>query len=100
MKLRHVYAPDRMGWRWTSWLALWLTVSLASAAETNTPVTVIQAPIVAATNAPAAAGTKSAAAAVTNAPPAAATNAAPAVAAPMTPEQMFEGGTNAYNNWI
>lgn len=100
MKLRHVYAPDRLGWRWASWLGLWVSVSLASAAETNTPVTVIQAPIVAATNAPAAAVTNAAAAAVTNAPPAAATNAAPAVAAPMTPEQMFEGGTNAYNNWI
>ena len=24
----------------------------------------------------------------------------PAAAAPMTPEQMFEGGTNTYNNWI
>jgi hypothetical protein len=32
-------------------------------------------------------------AAETNAPPA-------AVPAPMTPEQMFEGGTNSYNNWI
>jgi hypothetical protein len=32
-------------------------------------------------------------AAETNAP-------APAVPAPMTPGQMFEGGTNSYNNWI
>lgn len=32
-------------------------------------------------------------AAETNAPPA-------AVPAPMTPEQMFAGGTNSYNNWI
>src|SRR5215831_18148102 len=29
------------------------------------------------------------------------TNAAPpAASAPLTPEQMFEGGTNAYNNWV
>jgi len=29
------------------------------------------------------------------------TNAAPeTVSAPMTPEQMFEGGTNTYNNWV
>src|SRR5688572_30447876 len=33
-------------------------------------------------------------AADTNTPPAA------AVAAPLSPEQMFEGGTNAYNNWM
>ena len=32
-------------------------------------------------------------AAETNAPPA-------ALPAPMTPQQMFEGGTNSYNNWI
>jgi hypothetical protein len=79
-----------------------VSVSLASAAETNTPVTVTQAPTMAATNAPAAAVTNAAPTTVTNAPPAAATNAAPvaAAAAPMTPGQMFEGGTNAYNNWI
>src|SRR5436190_16617765 len=50
------------------------------------------------------------AAAGTNAPPGlAATNAAPAVAAtnappvapePLTLEQMFEGGTNTFSNWI
>ena len=29
------------------------------------------------------------------------TNAPPAtVPAPLTPEQMFEGGTNSFNNWI
>jgi hypothetical protein len=102
MKLRHVYEPDRMGWRWASWLVLWATVSIVSAAETNMPVIVTQAPAVAATNAPAAAATNAVPAAVTNAPPKTATNAAPAAAAaaPMTPEQMFEGGTNAYNNWI
>jgi len=102
MKLRHVYEQDRMGWLCASWFGLWVTVSLASAAETNTPVTVAPAPTVAATNAPAATVTNAAPPAVTNAPPKAATNAAPAaaVAAPMTPEQMFEGGTNAYNNWI
>ena len=52
-----------------------------SAAETNTPP-------------PAAAGT--------NAPPAATatTNAPPELPEPLTPEEMFEGGTNAYSNWI
>ena len=57
-----------------------------------------------------AAVTNAAPAIVTNAPPTAATNATTgcrhqgrtraAAAAPLTPEQMFEGGTNAYNNWI
>src|SRR5215210_6623912 len=28
------------------------------------------------------------------------TNAPPTAPKPLTPEQMFEGGTNAYNNWI
>jgi hypothetical protein len=28
------------------------------------------------------------------------TNAPPAAPAPLTPEEMFEGGTNAYSNWI
>jgi len=31
---------------------------------------------------------------------AAETNAPPAAAAALTPEQMFEGGTNAYSNWL
>ncbi len=31
---------------------------------------------------------------------AAETNAPPAASSPLTPEQMFEGGTNSYNNWI
>ena len=48
-------------------------------------------------------------AAETNAPPAIGTNATPATAStnapaeapePLTPEQMFEGGTNTYLNWI
>jgi hypothetical protein len=34
----------------------------------------------------------------TNAPPSAA--AAETLAAALTPEQMFEGGTNTYNNWV
>jgi len=41
------------------------------------------------------------AAAGTNAPPAvAATNAAPTAPEPLTPEQMFEGGTNTFINWV
>ena len=118
MKPRNVCEPDRIGWPWASLFGLWVTVSVVSAAETNAPGTVAQPPKVATTNAPAAAVTNAAPvaatnatpasmtnappAAATNAPPAAATNAAPAAAAaaPMTPEQMFEGGTNAYNNWV
>lgn len=53
------------------------------------------------TNAPPAAGTNAPAASGTNAPPAAATtNAPPEAPEPLTPEQMFEGGTNTYANWI
>ena len=39
-------------------------------------------------------------AADTNTPPATSTASQAAAPAPMTPEQMFEGGTNAFNNWI
>jgi hypothetical protein len=60
-----------------------------SAAETNTPP-----PAAAGTNAPPPATG-------TNAPSATATtNAPPTLPEPLTPEQMFEGGTNAYSNWI
>ncbi len=56
----------------------------------------------AATNAQPAAGTNAPPRATgTNAPPApATTNAPPEHAEPLTPEQMFEGGTNTYSNWI
>ena len=60
---------------WAVLLLLLLTAAAVSAAETNAP---------AATTAPVA---------QTNAPVVKA-------AAPMTPEQMFEGGTNAYENWV
>jgi hypothetical protein len=60
-----------------------------SAAETNT-----SPPTAAGTNAPPAATG-------TNAPSATApTNAPPTLPEPLTPEQMFEGGTNVYSNWI
>ena len=73
-------------------LSLGVAVGALGAAETNTPPgNLTNAPMVAVTNAPA----------TTNAPRKTAANAAPkAEAAPLTPEQMFEGGTNAYNNWI
>ena len=110
MKLRNVCEQERTGWHWAALLGLWVTMSVASAAETNAPGSVPEAPKVAATNAspaavtnaPAAAVTNAASAAATNAAPAAATNAAPAAAAaaPLTPEQMFEGGANTYNNWV
>ena len=87
MKSRSLFPNERIGWHWAALLGLWVAASTLWAAETN---------------APAGAVTNAAPATATNAPPSAVTNApAPAVAAPrMTPEQMFEGGTNAYNNWI
>lgn len=73
--------------RWSGVVSLTLALTWASnGAETN-------APPVATTNAPPAA--------VTNAPPAVQTNA-PAKPPPpaMKPEEMFEGGTKSYDNWI
>ena len=89
MKSRNVIQHERIGWRGAACLGLCAVVSAASAAETNAPPPVTEAPKVAATNAPPAAATNAAAAA-----------SRPTEAAPMTPEQFFEGGTKAYNNWI
>ena len=36
----------------------------------------------------------------TNTPPAITTNTPPAEAVELTPQQVFEGGTNSYNNWL
>ena len=88
-------------------LALCAAVGALAAADTNAPPATTastNAPpaTVKDTNAPPAStpdtNAPPATAADTNAPAATAadTNAAPA----MTPEQMFEGGTNSYNNWI
>jgi hypothetical protein len=78
MKSSSLFQHERIGWPWAALLGLGVAASTLWAAETNAP------PV-----------------ASTNAAPATATNApSPTVAAPMTPEQMFEGGTNAYNNWI
>ncbi len=96
MNLNHLMQTERMGWRCVSVLALWMAAFAVSAADTNTPP-------VAATNAPPAAVTTAPPAATTNAPPATTTNAPEPEAeapAPITPEQMFEGGTNSYSNWI
>ncbi len=89
MKSRNVIQQERIGWRGAACLGLCAVVSAASAADTNAPATTTEAPK----------------ATTTNAPPAAATNAAPAAArpaeaAPLTREQAFEGGNNAYNNWV
>ena len=80
-------------WRMVVVLAGVLAVLPLSAAETNAPPPAAAAT----TNAPPAApGTNAAPpAATTNAPP-----AAPEAPEPLTPEQMFEGGTNVYSNWI
>jgi hypothetical protein len=72
----------------TSLVVLLGAAGSLAAADTNAPPTTT-------TNAPTAAATNAPAAAATNAPAAAA-----AAVAPLTPEQFFEGGTNAYNNWV
>jgi hypothetical protein len=87
MKTNNLLQTGRIGWHWAALLGLWVAVSALSAAETNPPLaTVTNAPVVTATNARPAV--------VTNAPQ------QRVEAPPMTPEQMFEGGTNAFNNWI
>ncbi|HEY5914431.1 MAG TPA: hypothetical protein VJA21_27900 [Verrucomicrobiae bacterium] len=75
-------------WCWAVLLGLAVPAGSLLAADTNTPAA---AP---GTNAvPAAPGT--------NAPPAAADTNAPAAAeVSLTPEQIFEGGTNTYKNWV
>ncbi len=79
MKSRATNRKERQWWMGVSLSGVFGVLSL-SAAETNAPP-------------PAAAGT--------NAPPATtATNAPPELPEPLTPEQMFEGGTNTYSNWI
>jgi len=79
MKCRPTNREERRWWIGVSLPGVFAALSL-SAAETNTPP-----PATAGTNAPSAAGH---------------TNAPPALPEPLTPEQMFEGGTNAYSNWI
>ena len=81
MNSRRSFQIERRRWYWAALLGLSVPVS-ALAADTNA------APATAGTNAPpATAGT-------TNAPPVA---SAPPV---LTPEQMFEGGKEPYNNWV
>src|ERR1035437_3031079 len=94
MKSRTLFQNERIGWHWAALFGLCVAVSTLWAAETNAPAGAV-------TNAPPATATNPPPSTVTNTPPATATNAPQrTVAAPMTPEQMFEGGTNAYNNWI
>jgi hypothetical protein len=94
MKSRTLFQNERIGWHWAALFGLWVAVSTPWAAETNAPAGAV-------TNALPAAATNTPPSSVTNAPSATDTNAPQeTVAAPMTPEQMFEGGTNAYNNWI
>ena len=88
-----MFRRQRIGWLQASFLALGVVASSVSAAETNAPAgNVTNAPPVAVTNAPATS---------TNVPEGtAAKNLPKTAAAALTPEQMFEGGTNTYNNWI
>ena len=88
MKSRATNRKERRWWVGVSVPGFFAALSL-SAADTNTPPSAA-----AGTNAPPAATG-------TNAPPApATTNAPPSLPEPLTPEQMFEGGTNVYSNWI
>jgi len=87
MKFRTTSRSERR-WRIGSFLSGVFAAFSLSAADTNTP------PPAGATNAPPA-GTG------TNATPATATaDAPPEEPEPLTPQQIFEGGTNAYSNWI
>ncbi len=102
MKSTNLFQASRLRWSWASLLGLGLTLATVSGAESAAPAPPD-------TNAPTAAVTNAAPGAVTNAPAATSTNApapaakaeeAPAATAALTPEQWFEGGTNAYNNWL
>ena len=90
---------QKLGSRWccAALLGLALPALRLLAADTNAPQTTAPTPQAAApalqTNAPAPGTT--APTPETNAPAAKAT-----AAAPLTPEQMFEGGAKTYNNWI
>jgi hypothetical protein len=88
MKSNDLLQTERIRWHWAALLGLWVAVSALSAADNTNPppATVTNAPAVTATNTPPAA--------VTNAPQ------KRVEAPPLAPEQMFEGGTNAFNNWI
>ncbi len=80
MKAYRLLHGDRIGRHWPPLLVVGAAAGSLFAAETNAPP-----------------------ATATNAPPPVVTNAASAKAAEapaLTPEQMFEGGTNVYNNWI
>jgi hypothetical protein len=95
-------------WSWAPLLGFCAAASTLAAAETNTPTATITAPAASTNAAPVITTNAPVATAVTNTPATAPTNApAPAAAAappvappPLTPEQMFEGGTNTYNNWV
>ncbi len=94
MNSRSVFQNVRIGWHWAALLGLWVAACTLAAAETNAPAGAV-------TNAPPAAATNAPPGSATNAPPETVTDTPPeTAAAPMTPEQMFEGGTNTYNNWI
>lgn len=75
MKSRRLIQTNRPGWCLGPLTVLY-AASAVYGAETNAPPQATE----------------------TNAPPQAAE--AEALAAALTPEQMFEGGTNTYNNWV
>lgn len=80
MKPTKCFQNQKPRWHWVGLLGACVAASTLLAADTNAPPQ----------------------AADTNAPPQAADTNAPqaAVPPPMTPLQMFEGGTKSYDNWI
>ncbi len=101
MKSTSLLQESPVRWPWASLLGLGLTFATVSAAESNPAAPVgTNAPAAAVTNAAPVADTNAPAAASTNAPAAAAKTEEVAAATTLTPEQWFEGGTNAYNNWL
>jgi hypothetical protein len=106
MKLQRAFRKAPVRRYWALLLALCASARVLCAADTDALPEATNAPAPVTNAAPA--ETNVAPLAVTNAPPpeteaAATTTNAPAAASaptPLTPEQMFEGGTETYKNWI
>src|SRR5262245_6799047 len=86
MKSKRLFQNYPMLWAWASLLGIWVPASALAAAETNAlPATGTNAPATTVTNAPAKAVVKS---------------GPDTFPTGLSPDQIFEGGTNTYNNWV
>jgi hypothetical protein len=94
MKSKRLFRNYPVRWAWASLLGIWVPASALLGAETNAPpATTTNTLPATATNAPATTGT--------NAAPKAAAQAVPdTFPTGLSPDQIFEGGTNTYNNWV